>query len=366
MQTVFKIYLHRIAHNLSYYKAKLKPKTKVMAMVKANGYGMGMVELSQFLQDKVDYLGVAYTNEAVALRRSGIQVPILVLNPPLDSFQDLITYQLEPAIHSLKQLQALKAALHEQEFEGKFPIQIELETGMNRLGFKEEEIAALLKVLALAPELRVKSVFSHFASAGTPSEKGFTLSQVSAFDHMCQILSSELRPFEKHIANSDAVSWYEGVSFDMVRLGLTLFGISSNKDDDENLQPAAHLIASVSQVKKLEKGDTVSYGRLFEAQNNMTIAVISIGYGSGYRRALGNGVGKVFIRGKHCPTVGAVCMDMMMVDVSHLSQIEEGDEVEIVGENITLNHLAEWEGTIPYEVLTNISIRVKREYIDKP
>ncbi len=361
--TVLNIHLDRMVNNLNYFRAKLNADTKLMAMVKAFSYGSGTVEIAKLMEfHKVDYLGVAYADEGIVLRKAGIKIPIMVMNPELDTYSDLIAYELEPEIFNLNRLKLFASAVREKGFNKGFPIHIKLETGMNRLGFSPHELPALLKELSGMPELKVKSVFSHLAASDDLSERDFTLKQITTFKEMCETLKAELGyRFMAHICNSGGVSNYPEAQLDMIRLGIGLYGITSNKTDSGFLQPVNELYASVSQVKHVEAGDTVGYGRSYIAKEAKDIAVISIGYADGFRRSLSNGIGQVFIGNHAFPVIGRVCMDMMMVDITG-SEVKEGDRVEIFGPNISIHDLARRMDTIPYEVLTGIGQRVKRVY----
>ena len=362
-ETVLNIHFDRMVHNLNYFRSLLKPQTRIMAMVKAFSYGSGSYEVANLLEfHKVNYLGVAYTDEGVELRKAGISLPILVLNPEVSSFEDLIEYNLEPEIFSLEQLQLFVEAIKHASGSAKIPVHIKLETGMNRLGFTEDQFDGLLSLLEQSHQLKVVSVFSHLATSDEPSQKDFTLQQIDTFTKMSEKLERNLGyGFIRHICNSSGISQFPEAHFDMVRLGIGLYGVASNPTDEKHLKVASELNATISQIKHLQIGDSVSYGRTFIAEKPTTIAVVSIGYADGYRRSLSNGVGEVAIRGKRHHVVGRVCMDMMMVDVTN-SDVKVGDEVEIFGSAISIYELAEKMHTIPYEVLTGIGQRVKRVY----
>ncbi len=362
-ETVLNIYFDRMVHNLNYFRSKLKPDTRVMAMVKAFSYGSGSYEVANLLEfHKVDYLGVAYTDEGVELRKAGVALPILVLNPEPGSFEDLIEYRLEPEIYSLEQLDILIRHLSHRSDPETLSIHLKLETGMNRLGFVTDELDELVEMLAGAPFLKVASAFSHLAASDDPDETAFTHTQIDLFRAMTERLKSKLQQnFLCHICNSSGISQYPEAHFDMVRLGIGLYGVGANPLDRKHLKVVSELNASVSQLKYLEAGDTVGYGRSFVAGRDATIAVISIGYADGFRRSLSNGVGEVVIRGQRYPVVGRVCMDMIMVDVTD-GEVKVGDSVEIFGPTISIYELAEKMQTIPYEVLTGIGQRVKRVY----
>ncbi|WP_417611178.1 bifunctional UDP-N-acetylmuramoyl-tripeptide:D-alanyl-D-alanine ligase/alanine racemase [Owenweeksia hongkongensis] len=362
-QTVLNIYMNRMVYNLNYFRSKLNGGTRIMAMVKAFSYGSGTYEIANLLQfHKVDYLGVAYTDEGVALRKAGISLPILVLNAEPSSFHDLVEYNLEPEVYSFHQLEMLENALKNYNLSEAFKVHLKVETGMHRLGFEEDQLKDLAEKLKSHRHIKVASVFSHLAASDDPELRDFTLGQVTKLKQMTDKLKSDLGyDFLRHISNSSGISQYPEAHFDMVRLGVGLYGIGSNEEDRKHLNVVSDLMASVSQVKQLKIGDSVSYGRTFVAEKPTTIAVVSIGYADGFRRSLSNGVGEVAISGKRYQVVGRVCMDMVMVDVTG-SDVAEGDEVEVFGPTISVYELAQKMDTIPYEVLTGISSRVKRVY----
>jgi alanine racemase len=363
-ETELRISLDRMVNNLNHFRAKLKPSTMVMAMVKAFSYGAGTVEIAKLLEfHKVDYLGVAYTDEGITLRKAGVRLPIMVLNPEVDTYDELIAYDLEPEIFNIRRLESFARAVKGSGRQEPFPIHIKLETGMNRLGFTQDELPVLVDSLRSHQELKVKSAFSHLAAADDSHQREFTLDQIKKFEEMHSELAKELGSnFMAHLCNSGGISHYPDAHYDMVRLGIGLYGIAFNVEDRRFLQPVSELYASVSQIKHIRKGDTVGYGRSFIAEQPMDIAVISIGYADGFRRSLSNGAGAVVINGQRYPVVGRVCMDMAMVDISN-SHVSEGDEVEIFGSQLSIYELAEKMGTIPYEVLTGIGQRVKRVYL---
>ncbi|WP_417592340.1 bifunctional UDP-N-acetylmuramoyl-tripeptide:D-alanyl-D-alanine ligase/alanine racemase [Owenweeksia hongkongensis] len=362
-QTVLNIYMNRMVYNLNYFRSKLNGGTRIMAMVKAFSYGSGTYEIANLLQfHKVDYLGVAYTDEGVALRKAGISLPILVLNAEPSSFHDLVEYNLEPEVYSFYQLEVLENALKNHNLSEAFKVHLKVETGMHRLGFEEDQLKDLAEKLKSNRHIKVASVFSHLAASDDPEQRDFTLGQVAKLKQMTDMLKSDLGyDFLRHISNSSGISQYPEAHFDMVRLGVGLYGIGSNEEDKKHLNVVSDLMASVSQVKQLKVGDSVSYGRTFVTEKPTTIAVVSIGYADGFRRSLSNGVGEVAISGKRYQVVGRVCMDMVMVDVTG-SDVAEGDEVEVFGPTISVYELAQKMDTIPYEVLTGISSRVKRVY----
>lgn len=361
-ETVLEIHLSRVVENLNFFRAKLNPNVKIMAMVKAFSYGSGSFEIASLLEfHKIDYLSVAYTDEGVELRKAGISTPIMVLNSEPSSFYDIIEYNLEPEIFSFKNLKEF-SQLVERRGETDYPIHLKLDSGMKRLGFLEHEMPKLMETLATNKLLKVASVFSHLAASDDPNHKDFTLGQIEKFKSMANQLQKTLKyNIDFHILNSSGISSYPDAQFSMVRLGIGLYGISPSKKEQNGLNPISELYASVSQVKNVKKGETVGYGLSYIAPEDRKIAIISLGYADGFRRSLSNGKGRVYINSKFYPVIGKVCMDMTMVDISQ-SDIKEGDRVEIMGPNISVYELAERMDTIPYEVLTGISQRVKRVY----
>lgn len=365
-QTVLEINLTAIAHNLKQYQQQLLPATKVMAMVKAFAYGSGGAEVAGILQyHKVDYLGVAYADEGVELRKAGISLPIMVMNPEKNTFETIIENNLEPELYSFELLHAFDLFLRKEGLE-QYPVHIEIETGMNRLGFGIDDIEKLADILQSTGSVKVKSIFSHLAASEEAAQDAFTFSQFEKFKLASTLLENKIGyPFIAHIANSAAAVRHPGMQMDMVRLGIGLYGVDSAATGKMNLQTVATLKSTIAQVKHLKKGDTVSYNRKEKIEKNTTIATIRIGYADGYPRRLGNGIGKILIQGKLVPVVGTVCMDMFMIDITAVPSAREGDDVIIFGEDLPVQQVAEWAQTIPYEIMTGISQRVKRVYYEE-
>ncbi|MGL1885007.1 MAG: bifunctional UDP-N-acetylmuramoyl-tripeptide:D-alanyl-D-alanine ligase/alanine racemase [Reichenbachiella sp.] len=360
--TILEVSMESLVQNLNYYRAKLKPDVKVMVMVKAFGYGGGNFEISNLLQyHKIDYLGVAYTDEAVELRKNGIHIPIMIMNPAPDSFRYIKEYNLEPEIFSLEQLYDF---IEYFEGEDNIPgIHLKLETGMNRLGFKENELKRLIELLKTNKQLRVKSIFSHLVGSEDPRHKEFTLQQGSRFEKMSSEIMGELwyTPM-RHMVNTAGIDKYKDMHFNMVRLGIGLYGFDPTLSNTAKLQTVSTLKSYVSMVKTISEGESIGYGRMGFADKELKIAIVPIGYADGYVRAFGNGIGKMNINGQLVSTIGSVCMDMTMLDVTGV-KVNTGDEVVVFGDSPTISDLADWIHTIPYEILTNISQRVKRTYI---
>ena len=362
-QTVLEVNLAAMSHNLKEYQRYLRPNTKVMAMVKAFSYGSGSAEVASVLQfHKVDYLAVAYADEGVDLRKSGISMPIMVMNPETITFQSLIDYNLEPEMYSFKILREFTAYLENEGLQ-QFPVHIKIDTGMHRLGFEEAELDNLATFLKENPRLVVRSVFSHLVASESSVHDEFTHVQVQQFTQACKVIKSAIGyAFIRHISNSAAIFRHPQFQFDMVRLGIGLYGVDSAAENQLALQPVATLRTTIAQIRKVKKGETVGYSRKGIVHRDSIIATIRIGYADGFNRRLGNGVGHVFIKEKLAPVIGSVCMDMTMIDITDVAGVGEGDNVEIFGTNLPVQQVARWCETIPYEVMTSISQRVKREY----
>ncbi|MFY0685864.1 MAG: bifunctional UDP-N-acetylmuramoyl-tripeptide:D-alanyl-D-alanine ligase/alanine racemase [Cyclobacteriaceae bacterium] len=357
-QTHLEVNFEAIVHNLSCYRKLLNPSTQLMVMVKAFAYGGGSLEIANLLQfHGVDYLGVAYVDEAIRLRKSGITTPIMVMNVDPDQFEKCVKWFLEPEIYGFRQLDKLSQL-------SRIPkIHLKLDTGMNRLGFKSNEMGELLSWIKLNDHIEVAGIFSHLSSSDVAQEDEFTNSQISVFEKNSEVLAHSLpnNPI-KHLINSSGIVRYLDAQFDMVRLGIGLYGYDPVQALD--LKPTSQLKTYVSQVKVVESGESIGYNRKGRADKQKQIATIPIGYADGYLRVFGNGNGKLLVKGKLAPTIGNICMDMCMIDVTGLD-VEEGDEVIVFGELPSIQDLAKWADTIPYEVLTNVGQRVKRIYLSE-
>jgi alanine racemase len=372
--TVLEINLNSLAHNLRYFKSKLPASTKLMVMVKAFGYGSGAEEVASLLEfNKADYLAVAYTDEGVSLRKAGISVPVMVMNPERSSLPTLIRHKLEPELYSFRTannfLQALQATdVNERstsQAEGQYPVHIKIDSGMHRLGFVAEEIQDLCAWLDAHKQVRVASVFTHLAASDNSAFDDFTKKQLHVFNDCCNRIALHVKtPFLRHALNTGGIERFPDSAMDMVRLGIGLYGVSASGDDQQHLQTPGKWKTIISQIKQIKGGASVGYSRAFIAPFDMTIATIPVGYADGLRRIMSNGRGYVVVRGVKAPIVGNVCMDMTMIDVS-AAHCSEGDEVELFGEHITLLEFARMCGTIPYEVLTSVSQRVKRVYVEE-
>lgn len=361
-ETILEINLNAISHNLNFYKSKLKPKTKLMVMVKAFGYGNGGFEIAKLLSHhKVDYLGVAFADEGIELKKAGIELPIMVLNPEMTSFQSIIQYQLEPEIYSFKGLNAFVKMTEEKQISN-YPIHIKLNTGMNRLGFDSENIEELISILKNKKSIVVKSILSHMAASDDLTHDEFNRKQIFDFKQMSNRvkLALNINPI-LHMANTSGISNYPEAQLDMVRLGIGIYGVSNDEKETALLENVGVLKSIISQIRTLQVGESVGYGRRFMAQQQIKVATIPIGYADGIFRSWGNGLGYVMINKQKASIIGSICMDMLMVDVTTI-QCTEGSEVIIFGENPSVSYIAKKLNTIPYEILTSISQRVKRVF----
>ncbi len=360
--TILEINLDAITNNLNYYRDKIGQPTKMMVMVKAFAYGAGSTEVANLLQfHGVDYLAVAYTDEGVALRQNGVYLPIMVMNPSPNDFEQLVAYTLEPEIYSLRILKEFSEYIDERKISSK--IHLKIDTGMHRLGFEKEALPELLSCLKTNPNLWVSTIFSHLAAADEQDFDEFTLNQVRHFTEMANQISDALGYLpSRHLANSAGIARFPEARLDMVRLGIGLYGVAAKEDDQLNLQTVGTLKTVISQIKHLKASETVGYGRKGELKRDTKIATIAIGYADGFDRRYGRGIGEVLINGQRCKVIGNVCMDMTMIDITDISHVQEGDEVIIFNQELSIIELAQKIGTIPYEVLTGVSERVKRVF----
>ncbi|OQA01719.1 MAG: Alanine racemase [Bacteroidetes bacterium ADurb.Bin408] len=362
-KTILEINLNAVVHNLNHFKNLLNPGVKLMAMVKAFSYGTGSFEIANILQfNKVDYLGVAFSDEGKELRKAGITLPIMVMSPDESGFDDMIKYNLEPEIFSFHILELLEKALLRNNQKTPFNIHIKIDTGMHRLGFEEKDIPNLISKLNENPLLKVTAVFSHLASASNPAHDDFTNNQFAIFERICRVLKNALNnDFEMHILNTAGITRFKNKQYDMVRLGLGLYGIGSSEKEQECLLNVSKLKTSISQIKKIPSGDTIGYDRSYTASSDITLATVPIGYADGLNRCLGNGKGKMKINNTYVPIIGNICMDMCMLDITGVNA-SEGDEVIVFDNDYSVINMAADMNTIPYEVLTSFSRRVKRVY----
>ena len=359
--TVLEIDLNAMVGNLQFYRSKIQPGVKIMAMVKAFSYGSGSFEIANLLQfHKVDYLAVAYADEGIALRKAGITLPIMVMSPEESAFEAIIKHRLEPEIYSLEILNSFIRFLSDYDFN--YPVHLKIDSGMHRLGFDRVEISSLKEALKNNGKIKVQSIFSHLVASDAAEHDGFTQYQIDQFKQISDQLLNTLgyKPL-LHIANTSGISRWPNAQMDMVRLGIGLYGFDSALFQNRGLQTVMILKTTVTQVKVLEAGETVGYSRRGIMPKGGKIATVKIGYADGYSRAFGNGVGKMIINGHLVPTIGSICMDMTMLDVTGID-VKSGDEAIVFNHDHTIIQLAKDINTIPYEILTNISQRVKRVY----
>lgn len=359
-ETVLDVNLDAIVHNFKFYKSTLRPETKMICMVKADGYGTGAAEVAKTLQyHKCDYLAVAVAEEGVFLRKQGIITPIIILNPEVGGFEELATYSLEPEVYNFR---ILDAFIKEAKLQGinNYPIHLKIDTGMHRLGFTEEDVPALMERIQSQTGVYIQSVFSHLAASESWNFDDFTLQQIKTFKKIAGEIETNCHyPIWKHILNSAGIERFPEEQMDMVRLGISLYGVSAS--GREGLRNVCTLKTTILQIKDIKAGETVGYGRKGYFDHDARIATIRIGYADGLSRQFGNGVGTVLVNGHMVPIVGNICMDLTMIDVTDID-VKEGDTVVIFGDNPSVKDLAAQVGTIPYEILTSISNRVKHIY----
>ncbi|HZH64735.1 MAG TPA: alanine racemase, partial [Flavisolibacter sp.] len=361
--TVLQINLAALTHNLKQYQKLLKPSTKIMAMVKAFSYGSGSTEIASVLQfNNVGYLGVAYADEGIILVKAGISIPIMVMNAEPSSFAAIVENNLQPVVYSISLLNSFETYIKEQGLSA-YPVHLEIETGMNRLGFTVGEIESMASHLGVQSFLFVQSVFSHLAGSEDASEDDFTSLQAQRFREAVTILQQHIRyPFLQHISNSAAIVRHPHLQMDMVRLGIGLYGIEPGTENGLQLQTVATLRSTIAQIKEVKMGESVSYNRRGIVHRDSRIATVRIGYADGYSRRFGNGIGRILVHRMEAPVIGTVCMDMTMIDVTDIAGVKEGDDVIIFGNGLPVQEVAKLVTTIPYEIMTSVSGRVKRVY----
>ena len=362
-QTVLEVNLDAIVHNYNFFRSRITPPCRIVCMVKASGYGAGSYELAKTLQDAgAAYLAVAVHDEGVDLRKAGISMPIMVLNPSVVNYKAMFSYRLEPEVFSIEACQML---IHEAEKYGitDYPVHIKLDTGMHRLGFIKEQLPELVKLLRSQDAIKPVTVFSHLCVADEPAQDDYTREQFSYFDECCEILQSGFtHHIKRHILNTTGIVRFPEQQHDLVRLGIGLYGISTTDDGSEStLKPVSSLHTVIISIKEWQAGTTIGYGRHGVLTRDSRIATIPVGYADGIDRHFGNGNIAMWVNGHRCPTVGNICMDVCMIDVTDVP-CKVGDQVEIFGQHIPVEELAAVRGTIPYEILTSISNRVKRVY----
>jgi alanine racemase len=363
-QTQLTINLTALSRNVKQHQSILLSDTKMMVVLKAFGYGTGSAEVAKMLQyHQVQYLAVAYIDEGIELRKAGIRLPIMVMNAEESGFEALLQYQLEPELYSFAITRSFLQFLTKEGITH-FPVHLKINTGMNRLGFNLDEVPALIALLKQNPLLRVQTVFSHFVASENPAADAFTRNQLAVFTAACANLAASLSySFLRHIANSAAIQRHSEAQLDMVRMGMGMYG--GDRSGSLALEPVATLTTTVAQVRKVPKGQTVGYGLEAVMEQDTMIAVVNIGYADGYPRALGHGVGEMWLAGNRVPVVGHICMDMAMLDITHIPEVVAGTEVEVMGVHLPVAELAAKAGTIPYEIMTGISSRVKRVYLEE-
>jgi len=361
--TVLEVDLNKLTHNVNHYRSLIGKQTQLMCMVKAMGYGSGSSEVAKTLQHiGVNYLAVAYADEGVELREASITLPIMVMSPERDSFDDIIKYNLEPEIYSFKLLDDFIHALDKLGIQETYPIHIKIDTGMKRLGFEAQDINELCEKLKRSKQIKVKSIFSHLVGSDNKDLDRFTQQQIETFKAAADKIEKAVGYITlKHICNTGGITRFKNAHYNMVRLGIGMYGFGVNEEENVLLQNVNTLKTRISQIKKVKTAETVGYNRNGIVTSDMSIATIPIGYADGFHRTLGNERHGVWINTKFCKTVGNICMDMCMVDVTNV-KCQEGDEVIVFESSEQVNQMAKAMNSIPYEVLTNISSRVKRVY----
>lgn len=365
LETVLEINLNHLEHNYNYLRSKLHSKTKFLGVVKAFAYGSDSVKIAQKLEHLgADYLAVAYVNEGVQLRDAGIRIPILVLHPQPNNFKTLIERCLEPSIYSFNILKAFLEVANSEK-QKNYPVHVKFNTGLNRLGFSKNDLDQIIDQLKEVDAIKVTSIFSHLAASEDLHEKEFTEEQLNTFRKIADRLGDKLgyTPF-KHILNTSGIINYSESQYEMVRSGIGLYGFGNDSKVDTLLKPVATLKTIISQIHKIEPGETVGYNRRFASERSLITATLPIGHADGIGRVYGNGKTYVTVNGEKALIIGNVCMDMIMIDITNI-QCSEGDEVIIFGKNSTAEGFATSANTIAYELLTGISQRVKRIIISK-
>ena len=360
-ETIMEVNLSALVDNFKHLRSFLKNDTKAVAMIKADAYGCGALAVGQTLSHyNCDYFGVAVADEGVELRKAGIKTPIIIMNPELNTFDLMIKYRLEPEIYSFKLLKSF-AQYTENEGINNFPIHLKIDTGMHRLGFEPKDIDALIEFLKNTQSLKVESAFSHLVASEDPEEDEFTLKQIEIFKNTTDRLHKELNiSFLRHILNTSGIQRFSKYQMDMVRMGIGLYGIGI--DENSPIRPVATLKTRILQIKELEAEETIGYNRKGKLNKTSRIAAIPIGYADGLSRAFGNGNGYVMVNGERAPFIGNICMDVCMIDITGIENVNEGDMVTVFGTEPSISELAKKTNTIPYEILTSISKRVKRIY----
>ena len=360
--TTLQIDLKAANFNLNYFKEKLKENTKILVVVKAFGYGSDAIEIVKSIHKSVDYFAVAYTDEGIALREAGINTPILVLHPQISNLELIIKNCLEPNLYSFGILKAFISITDSQKLTD-YPVHIKFNTGLNRLGFKPDEVSIITKIISEHYSVKVASIFSHLAASEDKNERNFSLSQIALFEKITVDFKQKIgyKP-QLHLCNTSGILNYPQAHFDMVRLGIGLYGFGNDENETSNLKNVISLKSIISQIHTIKKGESIGYNRAFIADKEVKTATIPIGHADGINRKFGNGIGYVSINNQKAVIIGNVCMDMIMVDISGID-CNEGDEVVIFDNQQTVEKFAKDTNTISYELITAISQRIKREIL---
>lgn len=363
-ETILEINLNHLEHNYHYLRSKLQPETKFLGVVKAFAYGSDAVKIARKLETLgADYLAVAYVKEGVQLRNAGIQIPILVLHPQPINFEVLIEQGLEPNLYSQKILTEF-LEIAKKHGAKDYPVHIKFNTGLNRLGFEESDVKTITKKLKNSNDVKVVSIFSHLAASEDLKEREFTQTQIATFQRIVLAMDEKLgcSPI-KHLLNTSGIINYSEAQYGMVRSGIGLYGFGNDSKIDTELKPVATLKTSISQIHKIEPGETVGYNRAFTSENYQVTATLPLGHADGIGRQYGNGSSYVTVNGYKAFIIGNVCMDMIMIDITHID-CAEGDEVLVFGENPTADAFSATANTISYELLTSISQRIRRAFVE--
>ena len=358
--TVLEIDLNAIDFNLNYFKSKLKNDTKILIVIKAFGYGGDAPKVAKYLESKVDYFAVAYLDEGIALRNEGIKKPIMVLHPQKSNILKIIEYNLEANMYSIGLLKSLIEIVQSENLTN-IPIHLKFNTGLNRLGFNKKDVSEIARLINGQKNAYVKSIFSHIAASEDLNERAYTLQQIADFNAISEELIPQLehKPFKHMLNTSGIINYACEAQFDMVRLGIGLYGFGNNPEETKKLKNVWTLKSVISQIHTIEKGDSLGYNRSFKATETTKTATLPIGHADGISRQFGKGVGYVYVNNKKAPIIGNVCMDVIMVNITGID-CNEGDEVLIYKDNFHIEDIAKSAGTIPYELLTAISQRIKR------
>ncbi len=362
-ETFLEINLARLQHNIDVFRNLINPNTKILANLKGNAYGMDAVGIGKYLEKQdIDYFSVAYINEGIRLRNHGIKTNLIIFNPSLIDFQELIDYRLEPEVSSIFYLKKLTDFLRKNTIQN-FPIHLKLDTGMHRAGITSDELNDTIKIIQQNPTIKLKSVFSHLAAAEDKKEDDFTQKQITNFEIISKKIRQETKEnFFRHLLNTAGIFRFPEAQFDMIRPGLGLFGFNLIPEHKLTLRPIAQLKTKISQIKTLKKGETVGYNRNFIAQKNTKTALLALGYADGFNRKLGKGNHHVSINGKKASVIGNVSMDVISVDVTNI-ECRAGDDVVVFNNRNDIYQMADRLNTIPYEIITSITQRVPRKFI---